>query len=209
MQCLIDLHHLTPFELSLVHVASVQEGVNSAVHKTCTEIRTLRPWGGSQLLPELTDHLLICTLVEDLDNKGMICDWRCSEFSHLQKRARPVICVLDPCRLRHWEIHLFVVNICLPVVSPFVSARQSSGKARKERWWVPGVGDEGVASKPIFTVRGGHHAWNRRSLHHLASCLNSVQPLQVALLRCVHFVEWLVALEQETVFFPPVWPMSH
>ena len=76
MQCLKDLQHSTPLELTLVHVASIQECVNSAVHKKCTEIRTLRPGCGSQLLPELSDHLLgvatfISTLVEDLDNKGI------------------------------------------------------------------------------------------------------------------------------------------
>ena len=47
MQSLIDSQHLAPLELTLVHVSSVQECVNSAVHKTGTEIRTLRPSGGS------------------------------------------------------------------------------------------------------------------------------------------------------------------
>ena len=47
MQGFIDLGHLTPLELTLVHVSSVQECINSAVHEKCTEIRTLRPGCGS------------------------------------------------------------------------------------------------------------------------------------------------------------------
>ena len=43
MQGFIDLWHLTPLDLTLVHVSSVQECVNPAVHEKCTEIRTLCP----------------------------------------------------------------------------------------------------------------------------------------------------------------------
>ena len=77
----------------------------------------------------------------------MVGDGVFCKTAHLEKCAGPMVCILDPCRLWHIEIDLFIVDRGFnPVVAPFVRRRQSCLHNWKHWRGIAGVGDEGKTS---------------------------------------------------------------